>query len=287
MATLAPLPAPPVFELRDAAFGYQGVAAVTGVTAQLFPGEAVALIGPNGSGKSTVLGGLVGLTEHLAGNITVFAKSPQQARPQIGLLPQRDTRNLQLPVTVQQVVAMGLYRKLGMRPLNSAARAAITAAVAQVGLEAQLKKSFNSLSGGQQQRAILARALVSQPQLLLLDEPFNGLDRPNREALLATVKQLRDAGCAIAVSTHDLEIAREVCSHVMLLDKKMIAYGPLSTTLTVQNIAATFHDTTVDLGSGVVTTRHEAAEHLHHTHSSAATLAECDPHTRTDEKGAA
>lgn len=258
--------------LHNASFGYSGVAAVTGVTAELYPGEAVALIGPNGSGKSTLLKGLVGLTELLSGKVKVLGKTPQDARQHVGVLPQADQRNTALPINTRQVVAMGLYREHGsFRPLGKTGKARVMEALDVVGLSNRAHVRFGDLSGGQQQRAILARALVSRPKLLLLDEPFNGLDRPNRERMLRTVSNLRDGGTAVVVSTHDLEIAREVCSHAMLLDRRMVTFGPLDDALTLENIAEAFHDTTVEIDSHSVTTRSEVEPgpnpgHLHHEH---------------------
>lgn len=254
----------PTLLLRDASFGYAGKAAVTGVTAALYPGEAVALIGPNGSGKSTLLGGLTGTVEQLGGELRVFGSEPREALSRIGLLPQADTRETELPVTAKQVVAMGLYRELGvLKPLGKDGRQRVQRALSQVGLGEHAGRLFGDLSGGQQQRVILARALVANPRLLLLDEPFNGLDRPNRLALLAVLRELRKTGVSVVVSTHDLEIAREACSHVLLLDREMIAFGEVAKTLTPENVAKTFHDTTVTIGNAQLTTRHERAGHQH------------------------
>lgn len=260
--------------LDDASFGYSGVATVTGVSAQLHPGDAVALIGPNGSGKSTLLKGIVGLTEHLAGSIHVLNTSPGQARPHVGVLPQADQRNTELPINTRQVVAMGLYHEFGpFRPLGKSGRTRIAQALDTVDLLDRANTRFGDLSGGQQQRAILARALVSDPKMLLLDEPFNGLDRPNRDRMLNTIRKLRARGTAVVVSTHDLEIAREVCSHVMLLDRRMVTFGTLEEALTVENVAEVFHDTTVEIGPSSLTTRNEVEPgpnpgHLHHEHPS-------------------
>lgn len=193
----------------------------------------------------------------------MLGTSPAKARREIGLLPQSDTRNTAVPVTAWQVVSMGLYRKVGIRRFTAAERARVDELLELVGLADKRKKLFGELSGGQQQRIILARALAADPKLILLDEPFNGLDRPNRDALLNTIKSLRAAGKTLMISTHDLEIAREACSHVLLLDKRMIAFGTVSECLTLQNVAATFHDTTVEIDKHTLTTRHEHATHIH------------------------
>lgn len=242
--------AQPAVELRDAAFGYGGSAQVRGVTARIEAGDSVALIGPNGSGKSTLLGGVLGLTEHLGGELRVLGGTPRQALPRMGYLPQADRRDRELPITLRQAVTMGLYRELGpVRPVGRSGRARVTAALEAVGLAEHAGAQFGELSGGQQQRGILARALVAEPEVILLDEPFNGLDRPNRDALLATVNRLRADGRTILVSTHDLELAREACSHVMLLNGEMVSYGPVSDTLEPELIQATFQGTAVETGA--------------------------------------
>lgn len=256
----------PVISLREAGFGYAGRTRVDRLTLDVPAGAAVALIGPNGSGKSTLLRGLIGLTELTEGTARVLGTSPAKARPNIGTLPQADQRDASIPVTVRQVVGMGLYRSLGaLRPRGRAGRAAIDRAVERVSLTPFAGRLFSELSGGQQQRAILARALVSDPWLLLLDEPFNGLDRANRDALLALIRELRDEGRTVIVSTHDLEIAKAACTHVLLLATghtpdqpgHPAAFGPLETALTLEAVKHAFADTTVELDQHTVTTTRE------------------------------
>lgn len=245
-------------ELKHATFGYAGVTALEDITATINTGESVALIGPNGSGKSTLLKGILGLVELQAGTLSVLGGIPRKALNRIGYLPQADARDTEIPVTARQVVTMGLYRSLGaFRRVGSAERAKVAAALARVGLSDKANTLFGELSGGQQQRVILARALVNDPQLILLDEPFNGLDQPNREALLDTVNRLRASGITILVSTHDLELAREACTHVMLLNKTQIGYGPIESTLTLELVNQTFADATVELDDHTVTTTRE------------------------------
>lgn len=248
----------PVVELDNASFGYGGVTVLEGITAAINAGESVALIGPNGSGKSTLLKGILGLVELESGRLSVLGSIPRKALNRIGYLPQADARDTQIPVTARQVVTMGLYRRLGIfRRVGVAERAEVDAALARVGLREKANMLFGELSGGQQQRVILARALVNSPQLILLDEPFNGLDQPNREALLKTVNELRASGITILVSTHDLDLAREACSHVMLLNKTQIGYGPIESVLTLELVNQTFADATVELDDHTVTTTRE------------------------------
>lgn len=248
----------PVVELIDASFGYGGAQVLEGVTAHIESGDSIALIGPNGSGKSTLLKGLLGLVELQGGRASILGVAPGKRLEQIGYLPQAGRRELDIPVTASQVVEMGLYRALGpFKRLRANDRQRVNTALERVGMLGQAKTLFRSLSGGQQQRVILARALVNEPKLILLDEPFNGLDQPNREALLETVNTLRASGTALIVSTHDLDLAREACSHVLLLNKTQIGFGPLETTLTLDLVNQTFADATVELDSHTVTTTRE------------------------------
>lgn len=252
--------------LRESAFGYAGQTRVADLTLDIDEGSAVALIGPNGSGKSTLLRGVLGLAELTKGSISVLGTDPTSARKHIGYLPQADTRDATLPVTLRQVVTMGLYRSLGpIRPVGAKGRAAVDAAIERVGLTAQASTQFGELSGGQQQRGVLARALAADPRMLLLDEPFNGLDRENRDTLLTLVRELRDDGCTVLVSTHDLEIAQQACTHVLLLATGHEAgqpghpasFGPIDTALTLEAVEHAFQDTTVELDHHTVTTSRE------------------------------
>lgn len=252
--------------LRDAAFGYGTDTRVEHLDFEVPRGASVALIGPNGSGKSTLLRGILGLSDLTAGSVTVLGDSPDAARRRIGTLPQSDARDTSLPITVRQVVSMGMYRQRGsLARIGRAGRADVDRAIDRVGLSHFAQRLFGELSGGQQQRAILARALVSSPELLLLDEPFNGLDRENREMLLELVASLPAEGRTVIVSTHDLEIAKRASTHVLLLASghhpgqpgHPAAFGPLEEALTLDAVQHAFHDSTVELDEHTVTTTRE------------------------------
>nr|WP_235480409.1 metal ABC transporter ATP-binding protein [Leifsonia sp. Leaf264] len=250
----------PVLSLRAAAFSYGGAPAIHGVTVDVHAGEAVALIGPNGSGKSTLLKGLLGLIPVTEGGFEAFgaARSGLPARQadaaarlsrrRIGYLPQSDELDPEFPITLEQVVMMGRYRALGFfRWPGRADRAAVADALATVGLAHRAKARFGELSGGQQQRGLLARALASGPRLLLLDEPFNGLDQANRDALVETLRLLKARGVAVIVSTHDLELARDVCDIVLLLNAQQVACGRTEDVLTLPNVQAAFGEVGVEV----------------------------------------
>jgi len=234
--------------ITGGAFSYGSTPALTEVNIRVKPGEAMALIGPNGSGKSTLLKGVLGLIPLLEGSLG-FGKSAES----IGYLPQTEHIDPEFPVTLKQVVMMGRYRKMGLFSFPTGTdRAAVRKAIANVGLTNVANKRFGSLSGGQQQRGFLARALASEPGLLLLDEPFNGLDQPNRDALMQTLRQLKTAGVAIIVTTHDLELAREVCDTVLFVNGRQIAFGPKDDVLTLANLQEVFHEFQVEIDEHTV-----------------------------------
>ena len=233
--------------ITGGAFSYGTTPALTDVTISVKPGEAMALIGPNGSGKSTLLKGVLGLIPLVEGSMGLGKTEG------IGYLPQTEHIDPEFPVTLKQVVMMGRYRKLGLfRFPSSSDRAAVRKAIASVGLTNVANKRFGSLSGGQQQRGFLARALASEPGLLLLDEPFNGLDQPNRDALMQTLRQLKAAGVAIIVTTHDLDLAREVCDTVLFVNGRQVAFGPKEEVLTLANLQEVFSDFQVEIDEHTV-----------------------------------
>ena len=252
--------------LEHATFSYGGAPSLADVTASIPAGEAVALIGPNGSGKSTLLKGIMGLVPLVSGSLSVLGTSPRQALRRVGYMPQTDDLDPNFPVTLRQVVMMGRYRQIGWgRRPGKEDRRAVAAALERVGLADEASRKFGDLSGGQQQRGILARALTVDPAILLLDEPFNGLDRTNRDALLTTLNELREQGVTVVTSTHDLELAREVCSTVMLLNRRVVACGPIETTLTLEKVERTFEGVGVEIDSHTVTTLPHGHGH-EHTH---------------------
>lgn len=241
----------PALSITGGAFSYGASPALVGVNITVEPGQAMALIGPNGSGKSTLLKGVLGLIPLVEGKMTVGGSD--RAHAHVGYLPQTEHIDPEFPVTLKQVVMMGRYRKLGaFRFPGKADRAAVNKAITDVGLTNVATKRFGSLSGGQQQRGFLARALASEPELLLLDEPFNGLDQPNRDALLETIRELKAAGVAIVVTTHDLDLAREVCDTVLLVKGRQIAFGPQEDVLTLANLQEVFSEYQVEIDEHTV-----------------------------------
>jgi ABC-type Mn2+/Zn2+ transport system ATPase subunit len=237
-----------VLHLAGAAFTHPGGSGVSGVELRVAAGESVALIGPNGAGKSTLLQGILGLVPLTAGSLRIDGvANPDDRGRTIGYLPQQATLDPEFPITLAQVVMQGRYRRLGwLRWPGRADRRAVAEALTAVGLEHRGGTRFGELSGGQRQRGLLARALVSDPRVLLLDEPFNGLDQANRDALLSIVRGLKHHGVAVIISTHDLELAREVCDTAVLLNGVQLASGPVAEVLTLGNVQECFSEQGVE-----------------------------------------
>ncbi|GAA0559070.1 metal ABC transporter ATP-binding protein [Paractinoplanes ferrugineus] len=229
--------------------GYHGTPVLTHVDLTLAGGQRLALVGPNGAGKSTLIKSILGLIPVLGGAATVLGRPPAQARPLIGYVPQTDSLDADFPVTAAQVVMMGRYRRIGWwRPTRAADRRAVRAALEQVGLADRAGKHFGTLSGGQRQRVLLARALAAEPRLLLLDEPFNGVDAVSQEAILGVLRTLSADGTAVVLSTHDLAVAAELADIVCLLNGRQWAAGSPEAVLTAENLRAAYGGHAIEVG---------------------------------------
>jgi manganese/iron transport system ATP-binding protein len=240
--------------MRQAAVAYGRTPVLEGVDGVVEAGESVALIGPNGAGKSTLLKAILGLVPVVRGSITVLGGPPAASRRQVAYVPQADTLDAEFPVTAGQVVLMGRYPGVGwVRRPGRADRQAAADALAEVGLADHARERFGTLSGGQRQRVLLARAIAQRARLLLLDEPFNGIDAASEELLLAALRRLREDGAAVVVSTHDLALAHLFCDEVCLLNRHQFAFGPVATTLTPELLRATYGGHALQLrGDGVI-----------------------------------
>jgi len=169
------------------------------------PGTRLALVGPNGAGKSTFLKALVGLLRPTAGTLKIFGQDVATCRHRVAYLPQRNEIDWRFPMTLERLVSTGRYVHLGwLRTLGSADHALLIRVIRRLGLEGLRQKQVGELSGGQQQRALLARALVQEADLLLLDEPLNAIDAETRSVLGRVLDELREEGKTVIVATHDL-----------------------------------------------------------------------------------
>ena len=214
------------------AVGYGGPPVLRDVTFTLEPGERIALLGPNGGGKSTLFRAVLGELRPLGGELDV--------RRPCGFVPQTERSRLVYPVTALDVALMGtLSRVPWWRPNGRRERAHALEALDRVGLREQARRQFGELSGGQRQRVLVARALVQDAPILLLDEPFTGVDRVSEELLERLLGSLVDEGRGIMVATHDIEQARR-CDRVLCLNRRQVAFGPPGTALTRAALEATY-----------------------------------------------
>ncbi len=247
----------PVLALRHAVVAYDRAPVVEDVDGTVVPGQSVALIGPNGAGKSTLIKAVLGLVPVVGGSIAVLGRPPAAARRQIAYVPQADTLDAEFPVSALQVVLMGRYPRIGwVRRPGRADRLAAREALEAVGLAERAPARFGTLSGGQRQRVLLARAIAQEPRLLLLDEPFNGVDAASQDLLLAALQRLRAGGAAVVMATHDLGLAHLACDEVCLLNHHQIGFGPIGTTLTPELLRVTYGGQALELrGDGVIVAR--------------------------------
>lgn len=230
------LDATPVVEARGLALGYGARVVLRDVHLRIRAGEFWFLLGPNGSGKTTLLSALLGLIEPRAGSLALHPTLA--ARDRIGFTPQKTALNPTLPTTVREFVSLGA---VGLR-LSRAARAERLAwALARVGLEPLAHSDLFSLSGGQRQRAVLARALIRRPNLMLLDEPTEGLDVSSEDGLLRTLESLRaEEGLTLLFVTHKLRLATRFASHVALFAGGRVRSGPRDEVLDHAVVERTF-----------------------------------------------
>ncbi len=230
----------PAVHADDANFAYDTTIALADVTIDIPVGASVALLGTNGSGKSTLLKGIVGLLEPASGLLRVLGTTPRQARPRIGYLRQHSGTGRVAPMTVHDAVRIGRYARLGwFRRANHDDTAAVDDALARLNITALAGHSLHELSGGQLQRVQLAQVFAQHADLLLLDEPFAGLDLPTQQQLLALLTDEHRRGVTIFVATHELSVARS-CDLVLLLRRRILAAGPPPRVCTADNLTAAF-----------------------------------------------
>jgi ABC-type Mn2+/Zn2+ transport system ATPase subunit len=221
-----------IFEARDLVLGYNGKPILRDLTLEVRSGEFWFLIGPNGSGKTTLLRAILHDLQPLGGELR---SHPELARPdRIGFVPQRCELNAALPTTVREFVLLGL---VGMKLPRNAMRERLAAALERAGLGGMEDRDYWSISGGQRQRALLARALVRQPHVLILDEATNGLDLASEHAILGLLRRLnREEGVTVIFVTHDLELPARYATHVVLFHDGTGEGGALAEVLTEERL---------------------------------------------------
>ena len=220
--------------IRTLTVSYGPVRALTDVNLELGVGHVAALIGMNGSGKSSLFNAIMGRVRPAKGEVEVFG-GPSRAARKAGLvayLPQQESIDWDFPISVSQVVMTGRFGMLGPtrrpRPVD---REAVGTALERVGLAGLADRQIGELSGGQRKRVFLARSIAQDARLLLLDEPFAGVDKASEVAIISLLHELRDAGCGILISTHDLAGVPELSDRVVLLRGRVLFHGPTADAL--------------------------------------------------------
>lgn len=228
-------------EVEDLTVAYADEPVLWDVDVKVPTARKTAIVGPNGAGKSTLLKAILGLVPAVAGEVRVFGRPLTRPRGEIAYVPQRASLAWDFPTDVLDFATMGTYGRLGWwRRPGPPERDAARAALAKVGMEAFLTRPIAELSGGQQQRVLLARALVQDAPILILDEPFQGVDAPTERAIVAVLNQLAAEGRTVLAVHHDLQTVPEYFDWVALLNIRLIDAGAVSTVFNEENLRVTF-----------------------------------------------
>jgi zinc transport system ATP-binding protein len=220
----------PFVELEDVAFSHGEVRVLDGINFTVAPGDFVGIIGPNGSGKTTMLRIMLGLLAPEHGTVRLFGHAPSAFRQwgRLGYVPQKAMLDPSLPATVQEVVATGLVPALGLfGRVRAAERARIAEVLGQVGMAGHAGTRIGALSTGQQQRVLIARALVSNPELLILDEPTGGVDPEAQTSFYALLQHLnREREVTLILVSHDIGVVAKEVTKLACLNRRLIFHGP-------------------------------------------------------------
>lgn len=240
-------------DVHDLTVAYHRKPVLWDVDVQIPERRLVAVIGPNGAGKSTLIKAILGLVPLASGRVEIFGRSLREVRKQVGYVPQREQVDWDFPVDALGVVLMGRYGRLGwIRRPGASDRAAAMDALASVGMADFATRQISHLSGGQQQRVFLARALAQDARLYFMDEPFAGVDAATERAIVEVLQRLRDEGRTVVAVHHDLQTVPDYFDHVIMLNMRLVAAGPVDATFTRENLQKTY--------GGRLTLMDEAAE---------------------------
>lgn len=220
-----------------------GTTALRDASFEIPPGTISALVGVNGAGKSTLFKALMGFVPATSGDILILGQNVQAALKKniVAYVPQAEEVDWSFPVLVEDVVMMGRYGHMGMlRRPRATDKDAVTTALDRVDMQAFRQRQIGELSGGQRKRVFLARALAQEGRVVLLDEPFTGVDVQTEEAIIALLREMRNEGRVMLLSTHNLGSVPEFCDRTVLLKETVLAYGPTETTFTRENLELAF-----------------------------------------------
>jgi ABC-type Mn2+/Zn2+ transport system ATPase subunit len=239
-----------ILTARELTVRYGDVVALEAIDLDVPRGSSIAVLGPNGSGKSTLFTTAVGLAEPSAGTVAL-------ATDRVAYLPQQVTVEPMFPATVRDVVSMGRWGALGWRQrMSGRDRELVEQSMAALAVDHLAHRRLGELSGGQRQRALLAQVATQDAELLLLDEPFTGVDRPTEETLRKLIDTWRDEGRTVMVATHDLARAARDYDLVLALNRRLIAFGPAAEACTENVLSATFAGHIARVGDLLIETEH-------------------------------
>jgi len=259
-----------LLELRDVSVFYGERAALDSVSLSVSHGAQIAVVGPNGAGKSTLFKAMMGLVPLRRGEMLIHGRPASEYRDPVAYVPQREEVDWRFPVTVADVVSMGRYgrgrwlRRRGAHDLEVARQS-----MERLDIAALAERPIGELSGGQQQKVFLARALAQEPHVLLLDEPFTGVDISTKEAVLELLSSLRERPVTVLVSTHDLELASARFDEIVLLNRCLIGSGSPEHVFTEEHLQAAFGGQMVVVNGKVIAVDQCCGGDGHGTHEPA------------------
>lgn len=230
-----------ILQANHLSVNYGKVPVLWDVSLQIPNGHVVGIIGPNGAGKTTFIKAALGLLKPLSGKVEFFGKPLKKVQQKVAYVPQRESVDWDFPITAFDLVMMGRYGRLGLfkRP-READRAAVREYLRMVGMEEYADRQISQLSGGQQQRVFLARALIQEADLYFMDEPFIGIDLASRSVIMSLLHELKEKGKTIFVVHHELDNIETYFDWLIMLNIRLIAYGPVEKTFTQENLNAAY-----------------------------------------------
>ena len=257
-------------EIENISIGYGEKIIMHDLSFQVPHGARVAVVGPNGAGKSTLFKALVGILPLKSGRILIHGESLGTHKDCVAYVPQREDVDWRFPVTVSDVVMMGRFGQIGWWSQPSKTdKQIVRKSIEQMGITDLAELSIGQLSGGQQQRAFLARALAQEPHILLMDEPFTGVDATTQEVTFGLLDHLREKVVTAIISTHDLNLAASRFDLVLLINHRLIAFGTPQQVFTRENLDSAFGNSLLIMENGMMLVDEccapEEDHHHHHT----------------------
>ncbi|WP_022819666.1 metal ABC transporter ATP-binding protein [Fusobacterium russii] len=230
-----------VIEIKNLTVAYGEGTVLENINLEIEKGDFIALVGPNGAGKSTLIKTILDFLKPITGTIKINGKSYREERKKVAYVPQRGSVDWDFPTTLFDVVEMGSYGRVGFfKRVSKEEKEKVKKAIAQVDMLEFMDRQISQLSGGQQQRAFLARALVQDADIYLMDEPFQGVDAKTEKAIVAILKKLKTENKTVLVVHHDLQTVTSYFDKVILINKMIIEKGRVEDVFTEENIEKTY-----------------------------------------------